>query len=53
MANQAALGDEGEEKIVGFGQSFPKLQGKLSQAGVKASKFLCLLDLLADLHLNT
>lgn len=51
MGNEAVLGDEGEE-IMGFGQSFPKLQGKLSQAGVKASKFLCLLDLLAELHFN-
>lgn len=33
MANQAVLGDEGEEKLVGFGPSFPKLQGKLSGRG--------------------
>lgn len=26
MANQAVLRDEGEEKILGFGQSFPKLR---------------------------
>lgn len=52
MGNQAALGEEGEEKTVGFSQSFPKLQGKLSQAEVKASKFLCLSDLLAELHFN-
>lgn len=30
MANQAALGDEGEEKIQGFGQSFPKLSEESS-----------------------
>lgn len=52
MAEKAVLGDEGEENTEGFGPSFPKLRRKFRQAGVKASKFLCLLDLLAELCLN-